>query len=406
MRFYEQTARAAELGDAAWSQPEATVAPVPIARMGALTPGNLSGSKRSMRILYCIPNLRYGGAERQLSYLAAELAEMGHEIHVASSSGGSNLDRLRSSGAKWHHIGGFSNRNPVIFFRLVGLIQKLRPDVVQTILTPMDIMGGAAALLTRTRWILKESSSAPLYATGWRHKLRLALGGLADGVVSNSAGGDDYWRSAGVRARLIIPNAVPFDEIAWGDSEPVARPQFDPGIKMVLFAGRMDKGKNVATLIAALARLARDVPFVAILCGDGPRRPDLERLASELGLGRCILFPGYVSNLWHLMKRADAFVSLSRFEGCPNAVLEAAACGSPLVLSNIPAHRELLDEHSALFVDPDDPDMAADALRISLTCGAAAQERAQTARAKVAGSSVATTARLYEQLYMSLKCRN
>ena len=389
-----------------WSQPETTITPVPMARMDALTPSNLSRPKRSMRILYCIPNLRYGGAERQLSYLAAELAEMGHEIHVASSRGGSNLDRLRSSRAKWHHVGGHSNRDPLIFFRLVGLIQRLRPDVVQTILTPMDIMGGAAALLTRTRWILKESSSAPLYVTGWRHKLRLALGGLADVVVSNSAGGDAYWRSAGVRARLIIPNAIPFDEIARGDSERVAGPQFEPGVKMVLFAGRMDKGKNVETIIAALARLARDVLFVAILCGDGPRRPDLERLASKLGLGRCILFPGYVSNLWHLMKRADAFVSLSRFEGCPNAVLEAAACGSPLVLSDIPAHRELLDGRGALFVDPDDPDKAANALRITLTCDAAAQARAQTARAEVAGSSVETTARLYERLYMSLKCRN
>lgn len=211
--------------------------------------------------------------------------------------------------------------------------------------------------------------------------MRLVLGGLADGVVSNSAGGDAYWRSAGVRERLLIPNAIPFDEIARGDSEHVAAPQFDPGVKMVLFAGRMDKGKNVAIIIPALARLACDVPFVAILYGDGPRRPDHERLASELGLGRCILFPGYVSNLWHLMKRADAFVSLSRFEGCPNAVLEAAACGSPLVLSDIPAHRELLDGRSALFVDPDDPDKAAEALRITLTCGTAAQERAQTAHA-------------------------
>lgn len=359
-----------------------------------------------MRILYCIPNLRYGGAERQLSYLASELAGMGHEIHVASSRGGSNLDRLKSSGAKWHHVGGFSNHDPMIFFRLVSLIQRLKPDVVQTILTPMDIMGGAAALLTRTRWILKESSSAPLYATGWRHKLRLALGHLADGVVSNSAGGDSYWHSAGVRARLIIPNTIPFNEVARDDSQHVVAPQFETGVKLVLFAGRMDEGKNVETLITALAKLARDVPFVAMLCGDGPRRPDLERLAGELGLGRCVLFPGYVSNLWHLMKRADALVSLSKFEGCPNVVLEAAACGSPLVISDIPAHREMLDGRDALFVDPDDAVKAADALKLTLTCGAAARARAETARNKVAGSSVETTARLYERLYLSLKRSN
>ncbi len=101
-----------------------------------------------MRILYCIPNLCCGGAERQLSYIAAELAEMGHEVHVASSRGGSNLDRLKSSRVEWHCIGGFSNRDPIIFFKLVALIQRLKPDVLQTILSPMDIMGGAAALVT------------------------------------------------------------------------------------------------------------------------------------------------------------------------------------------------------------------------------------------------------------------
>lgn len=337
-----------------------------------------------------------------MSYLAAELARVGHEVHVASSRGGSNLDRLKSSGATWHRLGGFGHRDPWIFFRLVGLIRRLRPDIVQTILTPMDIMGGAAALLTRTRWVLKESSSASLYPAAWRNRLRLALGRRADAVVSNSAGGDAYWRAAGACVRHVIPNAVPFDEIADAGPGRAAEPLLAPGEKLVLFAGRMDAGKNVEALVAALARIAGEVPFVAVLCGDGPRRADLERLAGGLGLDRRLLFPGYVSNLWHLMKRAHAFVSLSRFEGCPNVVLEAAACGSPLIVSDIPAHRELLDGRGALFVDPDDPVGAAEALRATLTCGPAAHARAQVARAKVTGLSVETTTRVYERLYLSL----
>ena len=58
-----------------------------------------------MRLLYCIPDLEYGGAERQLSYLAAELARMGHEVHVASRRGGPNLERLKSAGVVWHPLG-------------------------------------------------------------------------------------------------------------------------------------------------------------------------------------------------------------------------------------------------------------------------------------------------------------
>ena len=141
-----------------------------------------------MRILYTIPTLGHGGAEKQLSYLAAELSARGHEVHVASSRGGVNLGRMMSAGVEWHRLGGVSHSDPLIFYRLLRLMRRLKPDVVQTILTPMDIMGGAAALLTRTRWVLRESSSAPLYVAGLRHRVRHSLARMADAVVSNSAG--------------------------------------------------------------------------------------------------------------------------------------------------------------------------------------------------------------------------
>jgi glycosyltransferase involved in cell wall biosynthesis len=353
-----------------------------------------------MRILYTIPTLGHGGAERQLSYLAAELAARGHEVHVASSRGGANLGRMKSAGVEWHCLGGACHRDPVIFYRLLRLMRKLRPDIVQTILTPMDIMGGAAALMTRTRWVLRESSSAPLYASGWRHRLRLWLARKADAVASNSAGGDAYWREAvGAPPRHVIPNAIPFEEIAAGadDAGPTG---FGPDVKVVLYAGRMDEGKNVESVIAALARIAGEVPFVAVMCGDGPSRPHLERLARELGLAHRIVFKGYVDNLWGLMRRADAFVSLSRFEGCPNVVLEAMACGCPVVVSDIPAHRELLDGRSARFAEPDDTAKAAAELKAALVFGDEA--RVRVARARAARRPVEATARLYEQLYLSL----
>lgn len=355
-----------------------------------------------MRIFYSIPTLGHGGAERQLSYLAAELSERGHDVHVASSRGGVNLGRMESAGVEWHRLGGVGHRDPLIFYRLLRLMRRLRPDVVQTILTPMDIMGGTAALVTRTRWVLRESSSAPLYAEGWRHRLRLSLARMADAVVSNSAGGDAYWRNAaGAPPLHVIPNAIPFDEIAaGGDGARAAGRGFGPGVKVVLYAGRMDAGKNVEAVIAALARIAGEVPFVAVMCGDGPARPHLERMARGLGLAHRVIFTGYVENLWDLMRGADALVSLSRFEGCPNVVLEAMACGCPLVVSDIPAHREMLDERSARFAAPDDTAKAAAELKATLLFGG--ETRARAARAMAARRPVEATARLYEQLYRGL----
>jgi glycosyltransferase involved in cell wall biosynthesis len=369
-----------------------------------------------MRILYCIPDLDYGGAERQLSYLAAEMARRGHEVHVASRGGGPNLERMKSAGVVWHRVGGSSNRGRahlfgltrlirmfVIFFNLVALIRKLRPDVVQTILAPMDIMGGAAALLTRTPWVLKECSSSLIYKTYRRYWFRFVFGRLSDVVVTNSAGGYDYWRPARSRRSLhMIPNGLPLDEIAEADAGRVSGFAFGPGEKVVLYAGRVDIGKNVEDLIAALARIADEVPFAAVICGEGAHRRRVERMARELGIADRVRFTGYVDNLWDMMKRADAFVSLSRCEGRPNIVLEAMACGCPLVVSDIPAHREILDERTALFARLDDPDQTASALKATLACGDAARGRAHAARVRALEWPVETMARRYEELYLGL----
>lgn len=355
-----------------------------------------------MKILYCIPSLGNGGAERQLSYLGAQLSRMGHEVHVASSRGGTNLERFRAAGVEWHQLGGVCNRDPAIFFRLVRLMRKLRPDVVQTILTPMDIFGGAAALSTGTPWILKESSSAALYGPGLRDRLRIALGRRARSIVANSAGGASYWRSVGAAPLCVIPNGAPLEEIEEAVPGLPADQILGGHTRVLLFAGRLDAGKNVDNLIIALSRLADQLDFVAFICGDGPRRPRLERLAQDLGLAHRLIFTGYVSNLWTLMKRADAIVSLSRFEGCPNVVMEAMACGCPLVVSDIPAHREILDDSSALFVDPEEPLQAARAIMEILQCPVRSTERARAAQAKATQWAVEATSRQYERVYLRL----
>lgn len=336
-----------------------------------------------MKILYCIPSLDYGGAERQLSYLATELARQGHDVHVACGRRGPLADAFE--GVTIHDVGSSSAHDPRLFLRLARLMRALRPDVVQTCLTQMDVAAGAAALLTSTRWVLREPSAAPSYPRGWKTWLRRRLGVHAHAVIANSQGGDTYWREAGAARRHIIRNAVPLTEIDVARNAP----------PLVLFAGRMDAGKNAGALVEALARV--DVACEAIFCGDGPERVALERRARELALRAT--FPGYVDDVAERMTRAAAVVSLSRYEGAPNVVLEAMACGTPLVVSDIDAHRELLDDASALFVPSDDVSAAAAAIRTTLLDRDAATLRARHAREKATAYSIEAAARAYTAIY-------
>jgi glycosyltransferase involved in cell wall biosynthesis len=345
-----------------------------------------------MKILLCIPTLEYGGAERQLCYLAEELTRMGHEIHVALIRRGAHFERMVAAGAIVHEIHTRGHHDPRLFVNLARLMRKLKPDVVQTCNMQMDVAAGAAALLTRTPWVLCELSAAPCYPRGWKSSLRRMLGKRAGAIVSNSRQGDAYWLEVDLRRRYVIVNAVPLAEIDAVETDV-------PDRQTVLFAGRMDDGKNVGSLIDALSRIANGIDFEVVLCGDGPRRPELEQLAADRGLTKRILFPGYVTNVWQRMKSAAVFVSLSRYEGCPNVVLEAMACGCPLVVSDIPAHREILDEESALFVPCGDAAAAAEAIRKTLSARAAAESRARIARTLTVLWSVETMARGFEAVY-------
>ncbi|HEY2322186.1 MAG TPA: glycosyltransferase family 4 protein, partial [Thermoanaerobaculia bacterium] len=335
-----------------------------------------------MKILLCIPVLdQGGGAERQLSYLATELVRRGHRVHVAYTAGGALVTPLTAAGVALHDVGGRGNYDPRIVLRLRRLMAKLRPDLVQTNLPQMDVLGGLAALLTRTRWILQERSAGPSYPSGWKSRLRRLVGRAASAIVSNSREGDAYWSFA--KRRHVIAPGIP--------SIPAATPNAG-GSNVILFAGRLDEGKNVGTFLDALELL--DVDFSAFVCGDGPLRKKLEQKA-----GPRVTFTGVVSDLWERMQRAAVVVSLSRFEGCPNVVMEAMACGTPLVVSDIPAHRALLGNDCALFVDPDDAMAAAAAIRSTLVDRDSARERARRAQERASRRTIATMADDYETLY-------
>jgi glycosyltransferase involved in cell wall biosynthesis len=350
-----------------------------------------------MRILYCMPTLGYGGAERQLCYLVAELVRLGHEVHVAVGRGGAFRERIAWSGARVHEVGARGHHDPRLLFNLVRLVASLKPDAVQTCLMQMDVAGGVTALLTRTPWVLQEPSAVISYPSGWKNRLRRMLGTHADAIVANSQQGGAYWQTVAAARRHVVRSGLPLEEIDAVAALKADRPT-------VLFAGRLDDGKNVGTLIDALGRIA-DVDFAAVICGDGPRRAELERMAAERGLAGRVHFCGYVSNLLARMKTAAVLVSLSRYEGCSNVVLEAMACGCPLVLSDIAAHREVLDDDAAWFVPSDDPAAAAEAIRTALHSRDAARKRAKIARALVEAWCPRSRACQYEAIYEAVRTR-
>ena len=356
------------------------------------------------RILYCIPTLEGGGAERQLSYLCQPLIELGWDVHVSLLRYGHNYQRIQNSGAKVHLIPHRSHYDPLIVWKLHGLIKDIQPAIVQTWLLPMDILGGITSKLTHTPWVLSERNSADAYGSTWKNHLRVRIAKTACAIVANSLGGYEYWQrqlSSRVTCHA-IRNAVPLDEIKRTNALDKRVLHLHSDTKVVLYAGRFDSHKNIKNLLLSLKEIITRSNTIAILCGDGPLRNDWEELSRRFGIQDQVLLPGYVENLWAWMKMADVFVSVSLHEGMPNTVAEAMACRCPLVVSDIPQHREILDHGSALFVDPNQPQAIANAILHVLQHPKQAAVQARHARNLAAEWTIPAMAHQYANVYQDI----
>jgi glycosyltransferase involved in cell wall biosynthesis len=356
----------------------------------------------SVRLLHLIPNLLSGGAQQQLSYLATEQARAGDDVHVAYLHAGPKLPLFEASGAVLHRLSAHFNSDPGLLARIYRLVRDVNPDLVQTWLLQMDVAGGIASLLRGTPWILSERVSEDHWArlVSAKVALRRAVARRADAIVSNSRAGDVYWESrAGTRpVRRIIPNALPIGRIDAAARRADLRAGLEPGRKVILYAGRLSPEKNIEGLTAGLGVVSRRLPVTAFLCGDGTHEAQARTLVAKL-TSSDVRIVGYSDDVWSWMKEADVFVSVSHAEGHPNTVLEAAACGCPLVLSDIPSHRDVFTEDEAVFVDRRSPPAIAAGLETVLRDPEGARVRAAAARGKVASLSVDGMARSYGELY-------
>ncbi|KNZ31783.1 MAG: hypothetical protein AD742_14925 [Methylibium sp. NZG] len=359
-----------------------------------------------MKVLQLIASFGPGGAERQLSLIAPALARNGDDVHVAYCSAGPNFGRIEGGGVQLHALKPSGNHNPALAWAILRLLKRVRPDVVQTWLLQMDVLGGHAALLCKVPLIVSERSSAAAYPPGWKTRLRLSVGKRASCIVANSLGGLDYWRPhVGADRLRVVRNCVLPAQAKVAVSE--SAEDFPPnGLPLVIFAGRFSHEKNIPNLVEALVLVARRQPdaFV-IMFGDGPERAAATLRVAAEGFGERFVIRDYSADLPAWMARASVCVSVSHFEGHPNVVMEAAAAGCPLVLSDIAAHRELFDENSCAFAPAGSPGLIGDAVLQTLHNPQHARGRAAKARLVASGMDLDSTVSTYRTIYQSAAAR-
>lgn len=142
-----------------------------------------------------------------------------------------------------------------------------------------------------------------------------------------------------------IYNPMLTDHIKTQSILPASHPWLEsPKIPVILGVGRLVPAKDFPTLLKAFARIRVLRPAHLLILGEGRERQPLKKLATELGIASDISLPGFVDNPYAYMSRATVFVLSSLLEGLPNALIEALACGCPVVSTNCPSGpKEILD---------------------------------------------------------------
>lgn len=356
-----------------------------------------------VRVLHCIPTLGGGGAEAQLRLLAPRLVALGASVAVFGRLTEADATILRAQGVVPFFIRSRGNHNPAIMLELLRTVRTFRPTVLQTWLKQMDIMGGAFALAGRIPWILSERSAAAAYGGGGKDRLRQALGRRANLVIANSLSGTDYWARA--RKTIVIGNGVDLPALRAASGGPPPDAGLLEGRRTIVSVGRLIPSKGLHVLIDAIALARRSLPDIRLLLvGEGPELRTLRDRVAELDLDGHVHFAGFQRDPRPWLRSAEVFISMSRYEGQPNAVMEAAACGTPMILSDIAEHRLLIGD-AAVYVPLNNVAVCADQLVSVMQSSEMRALLAAAGERKVAGLGADATADRYIAVYRCLSSK-
>jgi glycosyltransferase involved in cell wall biosynthesis len=178
----------------------------------------------------------------------------------------------------------------------------------------------------------------------------------------------------------------------------------DPRKQVILAVGRLTEQKDYPTLIRAFARICQQHDIYLVVLGDGQERQKIEKLIVDFQLEARVDMPGFVSNPFAYMSHADLFVLSSRHEGLPTVLIEAMACGCPVVSTDCPSGpAEILDNgHYGQLVPVADVARLAEA--IVSTLKDLPSRNMLVERAKL--YSVSNSVQAYKKLFMSLESKS
>jgi glycosyltransferase involved in cell wall biosynthesis len=302
--------------------------------------------RADLRILLVINGLDFGGTESAVEQLALHLARRGHEVRVLGMKPpGRTAHRLAERGIAVATLGMgdvVSARDMVLAaWRMRRLFDDAPVDVVQSFLPRANIVSRMANRLARSRAVhVSSERSTDFRRSRAVRTLNRLTARWSDLVLAVSPT---------VRDVLVARDRIPPGKIAVLENGidlaavDAVRPRDlcrdVPGVvagrRLFGSIGRFVPEKGFVHLVRAVARMRRREDVQLLLVGEGPEEPAVREEVRRLGLERVVVFGGYHADALGILKGLDAYVLSSVEEGSPMVMLEAMACGLPVVATDV-----------------------------------------------------------------------
>ena len=301
----------------------------------------------SMRVALFTGSMGGGGAERVMLDLAEGLSDRGLSVDLVLMHATGEYMHAVPNGVR---IIDLNVRKLVTFVAdFLRYVRRERPSIVLSTLLLPDmaaliakvVFGKRMRLISRQATMFTDALGVASFRTRQYMRLVWLLLPVADQIVAISEGvSDDLGRRSSRTAEktVTVYNPVVSTDINELSTCTLHHPWFlDAGTPTILSVGRLAPEKDYATLLRAFSEVVRSRPARLVILGQGPERESLLSLAAELDVAERFDLPGFDVNPFRYMARASAFVLSSRYEGFGNVLVQAMACGAPVVSTDCPS---------------------------------------------------------------------
>lgn len=283
-------------------------------------------------VIFVIPQIGKGGAERVVVNIANQMVSDGYSVSIYTILSGEENYKL-ADGVNHVHL-NVDDRNKLLrmMTRFLKLRSMIKHSDADTVIAFDRYYGIFCALFTGKRVIGSERndpySNMPIHSI--QKYIRDWLYRHVDYMVFQTEYAQNYFSDRIKKHSTIIPNPVSTDVLP--------APFTGTRDKRIVTACRLTEQKNLPMMIDAFSSFSRvHDGYQLVIYGEGHLLESLKKYVVERGVERQVLFPGYVDNLPEKINSASMYVSSSDYEGISNSMLEALAIGLPVVCTDCPA---------------------------------------------------------------------